>query len=85
MKVIATIAEPSTVRKLLRAMDHSTGIPPRAPPREPPQGEFYFVKSWLQSKNGWFLRLSSRCGPPSVRFSVIPRQVQGRAALQASG
>jgi len=44
MKVIATISEPFTVRKILRSMGLSTEIPPRAPPRASPPGEFEFAQ-----------------------------------------
>ena len=42
MRVISTITEPMTVRRILRSMGLSTEIPARAPPRGSPQGEFEF-------------------------------------------
>lgn len=44
MRVLACITEPQTIRKMLTSMGLSCDIPVRAPPREPPQGEFEFVQ-----------------------------------------
>jgi hypothetical protein len=44
MGVISTITEPGVVRRILHSMGLSCLIPARAPPRDPPQGEFCFVR-----------------------------------------
>jgi hypothetical protein len=43
MKVISCLTQPAEIRKFLRSIGLSSEIPSRAPPRDPPQGEFEFA------------------------------------------
>jgi hypothetical protein len=48
MKVIATIDEPETIRKILRAMGLPTEAPRASPARPPPQLRFEFDQDSMQ-------------------------------------
>jgi hypothetical protein len=43
MNVIACLTQPAEIPKFLRSIGLSSEIPSRAPPRDPPQGEFEFA------------------------------------------